>query len=188
MSFCILGTPGCCHPEQVSAQKAINYDSCSTRIVMIHILLPWNASWEAFWDPNKNRLKMIYQIYPILGWIDSMTRQKLTVNGILHFENELSVNAILLKSWYDYVDSCQKNYNYIHSNTQQSINAFNNLTMRDVDPLSPVTGGTFLHNQMNTNLCHSFAIVTALRNAMINYVGIKRNDFIKDKNSQKFEK
>ena len=170
MSFCILGTPGCCHPEQVSAQKAINYDSCSTRIVMIHILLPWNASWEAFWDPNKNRLKMIYQIYPILGWIDSMTRQKLTVNGILHFENELSVNAILLQSWYDYVDSCQKNYNYIHSNTQQSINAFKNLTMHDVDPLSLVTGGTFLHNQMNTNLCHSFAIVTALRNAMINYV------------------
>ena len=112
---------------------------------MIHILLPWHASWEAFWDPIDNRLKTIYKIYPILGWIDSMTRQKLTVKGILHFENELKKKHKLLKSWYDYVDSCQKNYNYIDANTQQSINAFTNLTIPDENPLKAVTGGTSLH-------------------------------------------
>lgn len=145
---------------------------------MIYILLPWNASWEAFWDPTEKRFKRMYQIYPILGFIDSLTRLKLTVNEILHFENELKKQPVLLQSWYNYVESCGKTYNYIDANTQQSINAFTSLTMPDENRLKAVTGGTSLHNQMNTNLCHSFAIVTALRNAMINYVGLKRNDGI----------
>ena len=68
------------------------------------------------------------------------------------------------------------NYYSIDSNTQQSVNAFKHLTMKDAKTLNVVTGGTSLHNQMNTNLCHSFAIITALRNAMKNYVGTRRNN------------
>ena len=66
----------------------------------------------------------------------------------------------------------------VGENTQASINVVKEITkaMGEINLTQMATGGTNFHSQKDTYFCHSFGIVSGLRNALVNAAGNKKSN------------
>jgi len=65
----------------------------------------------------------------------------------------------------------------VSQNTQASVNVVKEITkaMEGINLTKMATGGTNFHSQKETNFCHSFGIVSGLRNALVHVAGNKKS-------------
>ena len=150
------GTSGWANNEQFTGES-FGYDDFGARLLVFMILLSWNRAWSFIWDgtPTVDSAHPIEKLFlECEGWAEIPT--------LLTKIGSLIGSQSFLDDWALYCRSINANIS-IDANTQKSVDVEKMFSQMRLDKSEFITNGTKVHCQDFTNLCHSFAIVTALR-------------------------
>ena len=100
------------------------------------------------------------------------------INHVLNDLDEIRKSVTgrnLSSNWSTGLPKCQAAN--VGQNTQASVNVVQEITkaMGEINLTQMATGGTNFHSQKDTFFCHSFGIVSGLRNALVNVAGNKKS-------------
>lgn len=157
--------------------------------MLVFTLLPWNLAWRFIWEPIEDDTALIaleIEVQSIVGKkifsetaIDELAQkiksfeEKLTDVKIVDFQKLFSESRYTLP---------------IQSFTQNSVNVFKDYRNFVINKSEYATGGSLIHDQSFSNLCHSFVVMTAFRKEIQNqFIGEKSKRSFKLENDQNVE-
>ena len=155
------------------------------------ILLSWNKAWEyiLYPQPDRRRRSQCEELFQYLRFDTNQLRyeeySQRSFRDIATFINDSFLHKLdlietnfkdsssgprLITEWKFFCQSVDQNYTNISTRTQKSVNVIEEITKFRFRRHTIVTNGTSLSCQLITNLCHSFGIVTCLRQALRQFV------------------
>lgn len=178
------GTPGWAPPYQFAnvsssdtqadttyfpdRNSLLGQDAYATRLTLIMIFLSWNRAWTFIWEPidNSEEENIIEEYIAHFLQIDlSFTKISEYINFL---DKTFQENPNLYQQWEKYCQSSNNDFSSMSKNTQKSIDVWKEFSNMQIDLTDYATGGSLLHFQNATNLCHSFAIITSFRTEIRN--------------------
>ena len=143
-----------------------------------------NPKYEKTWELIHKMLHVSFNVFMIQHncLFKTESKKRPGIKSVLKDLDEITKSVTgsnLSSDWQTGLPKCQPVK--VEQNTQASVNVVQEIAkaMEGINLTQMATGGTNFHSQKQTYFCHSFGIVSGLRNALVHVAGNNKSKEVK---------